>query len=228
MLEPDEQTLEETEEELELGLNGPPLQPDPYLQNQQQFAPSIDTEPLLNNKIVSSHNMGEGIVIKKPKFEQKKYWIPLLDKQNQIIYKNGKPILHKIKTGSMLTGFEEQLIKFPIKDWFNDSVTSSILDKEDVMIIREIDDLGFSFWAQSINNPKINIQEFITWLYWLKASRADAAKGLGGAAVNYSKMTISKGDNPVSEYRKEPAYQKWKDKQQGSILKHNGKWFGLF
>ena len=150
--------------------------------------------------------------------EEKKVAFPLLDKEGNIVFdKDGNPVIKKIKEFSYLKGFIQRKIAFPLPDWFNDSVTSSIIEKSEAALIREIDDLGFAIFSEMIMEPKIDYSEFLNWLYWVKASFCETSKGIGGAAVVHAKTTITKGENLVREYRQVEQMQQEEEakKQKG-------------
>lgn len=165
----------------------------------------IDSQDALNNKIISSHIKNRNVIVTKPKIEKRRIALPLLDKQGNSVMQDGRYIIKKIKKMEVLVGLEKREFEFPIPDWFSDSTTSSILEKEEGQIIREIDDLAMSLYTEMLNNPKMDHSEFIAWLYWIKGSIVDTAKGIGGGAVEKAKTTITKGESLVREYRTDPS-----------------------
>ena len=164
----------------------------------------IETGDALNNKIISSHIKNKTVIVTRPKTEKKRIALSLLDNKGNPVMQDGNYVIYKIKNMDVLVGLEKREFEFPIPDWFNDSTTSSILEKEEGQIIREIDDLSMSLFTEMLNNPKMDHSEFIAWLYWVKGSIVDTAKGIGGGAVEKAKTTITKGESLVREYRTDP------------------------
>lgn len=183
------------------------------------WLPPVDSQDKLNDKIISSHNKNREIVITRPSIKKMKVAFPLLDSNGDItVDKDGLPVISKIRKMEVYIGVEKRSFFFPIKDWFNDSVTSSVLEKTEAQFIRETDDLAFSLWIEQMFNPKIDHSEFINKLYWLKASIADVSKGVGGVAVVHAKTTISKGENLVNDYRRDPILEHDKKMKKSGIL----------
>ena len=133
-----------------------------------------------------------------------------LDEKKNIVYKNVLvngdlkkiPVLHKIKRIPIITGVEFQEHEFPIKDWFNDSVTSSSIDLQESAFIRMVDDIAVSLVLRSMENNNVNYTAFLNRLYFMKASVSDTSKGVGGRAMEMAKTTINKGESMVQMYRK--------------------------
>lgn len=179
----------------------------------------IDSGDALNNKIISSHIKNRNIIVTKPKIEKKRIALPLLDKLGKPVMQDGNYVIKKIKQMEVLVGLEKREFEFPIPDWFSDSITSSILEKEEGQIVREIDDLAMSLFTEMLNNPKMDHSEFIAWLYWIKGSIVDTAKSIGGGAVEKAKTTITKGESLVREYRTDPSqFSEKEERKKKGIL----------
>ena len=174
----------------------------------------IDSGDALNNKIISSHIKGGLVIVTRPITKRKRIALPLLDKDGNPVMQDGNYVIKKIKTMNILAGLEKRQFEFPIPNWFNDSTTSSILEKEEGQIIREIDDLAMALFAEMLNNPKVDHSEFIAWLHWVKGSIVDTAKGIGGGAVEKAKTTITKAESMAMEYRKDPGLLAEKEERQ--------------
>lgn len=165
----------------------------------------IDSQDALNNKIISSHMKGGIVIVSRPKTKRMRIALPMLDKKGKPMKQDGIYILKKIKTMDVLVGLEKMEFNFPISNWFNDSTTSSILEKREGQIIRECDDLGFALFSEMLSNPQVDHSAFIAWLYWIKGSITDTAKGIGGGAIEKAKTTITKAESMALEYRKDPS-----------------------
>lgn len=169
----------------------------------------IQNQTEMDNKIISTHAKSKMVFI-NPKFEIVEAGIPLLDENKQIIYvdadvggiKKKVPVLKKIVSTRMRMDFERKELDFPIMDWFNDSVPSSTLTKEEGRYIRRIDDLGGKLGIKMLKQPeKLQIAGFLYRLYYQRNSLADTGKGIGGAGVESAKKTISKAESSSRLYR---------------------------
>jgi len=184
-----------------------------------EWSPPIDSADRLNDKIISSSNKHRVVHLSTPKYKIAKVGLPLLDEEGQIVYSNGFPVIKKIKKLKLLDGWEQHELNFPIPDWFNDSITSAFLTDKEARFVRELDDLAFALFIETIENPGIDWTPIINELYWVKASMADTSKGTTGEAVRSAKTTITKGETINREYRDElDKFDDYKKKKKHGLL----------
>lgn len=173
---------------------------------ENNFIPIQETPILkdiqLDNKIISSHAKNKFIFL-KPLVKEEIVAIPLIDEKRRIVYKevllrgqNKKiPVIKKFIRTRYLDGFDKEEMDFPIADWFNDSVPSSILEKKEARYLRSIDDLGVSLMMKVVREPdKYQVIGFLERLYSQKMSIADTGKGIGGGAIEKAKTSITKSE----------------------------------
>lgn len=165
----------------------------------------------LDNKIISTAAKNK-IVISTPKIEKKKVGIPAFDKNGLMVTKKVQtksglievPILLKVKSVEIITGFDTKEVDFPISDWFNDSVTSGILEKDEARYLRRVDDVGFKLMSKMVLFPKkVAVLGFLQRLAAQKQSIADTSKGIGGGAIEHAKTNITRSEMTSYLYRKD-------------------------
>jgi len=165
----------------------------------------------LDYNCLKSHAKNK-LIFFKPIIEEVVVGVPLVDSDKQIVYRevtiNGEkksvPVVRKVKKVKMVTSYDTIEEDFPIKDWFNDSVSSSILSIEEAQYIRRLDDLGAKLGRKLMLNPdKVQIMGFLHRLYTQKNSLAETGKAIGGVGLDKLKTVTSKSESANYDYRKE-------------------------
>ena len=187
---------------------------------------SITKQTELDNKIISSFAKAGKLVKLIPRVSTIKLGIPYLDKRTgkpkmfhgvlvdpetgeKVIVK--APLLRKIRHVRILDGFDKKEIDFPIKDWFNDSITSTILTSREAAFIRRVDDLAISLFIKQMNNPKFDYTGFLHRLYFIKSSIADTGKSINGRGIEAAKTNIHRSESTAWQYSGREEQQKYED-----------------
>lgn len=180
----------------------------------------VDTQEAVNDKIMSSANKYRQVILTFPKTSEQYVALPLLDENRNIVYDaEGNPVIKSVRKMKIFEGLEEKKLKFPIEDWFNDSVTSSFLSKKEAAFVRFCDFFGFELYLETIENwPNINWLGMINEVYWAKASIADSAKGIEGQGVKQAKSTYSHAENVNRDFRDDKEFQQFKKAKYGGPM----------
>lgn len=166
----------------------------------------------LDNKIISSSSKNKMLLI-KPIVKVMKFAVPLRGSKGGIMYakkvlEDGTikkyPVIQGFETFEMLVDLEKEEKEFPIEDWFNDSVTSTIMEKREARYLRQLDDFGFKLMSKMIQNPtRVKCYGFLQRLHAQKMSIVETCKGTEGRAVEWAKTQISKSESTNYLYRKD-------------------------
>lgn len=161
----------------------------------------VTKQEQIDNKIMSSFNKHRKIIIPKPIITYRKVIIPMRKKNGEILLQDGLVVPKKVSTVSVLEGFEEEKIDFPIVDWFNDSRTSSFILREEANWIRRTDNLAIRLFIKSLSDTRLNYNAFLNQLYWDIAAFTDTSKGIEGIGAERAKTQFTKSETVAKAYR---------------------------
>lgn len=185
----------------------------------------ITKQEQIDNKIMSSYNKHRKIILPQPKIVNRKVIIPMRKKNGEIMMQDDCVVVKRISIVPVLEGFENQEIEFPIKDWFNDSRTSSFILRDEANWIRRTDNIAIRLFVKSLYNPKINYNGFLNQLYWDIASFTDTSKGIEGIAAERAKTTFSKSET-LTKAQRIRAHKDFEKAKKGGLVGTVKGWFG--
>lgn len=177
----------------------------------------IHKQEQIDNKIMSSFNKHRKIILPKPKIVNRKVIIPKRKKNGEILMQDGCVVPKRISTVPVLEGFDKEEIEFPIKDWFNDSRTSSFILREEANWIRRADNLAIRLFIKSLSDPRINYNAFLNQLYWDIASFTDTSKGIEGIGAERAKTTFTKSET-LTKAQRVRAYRDFEKAKKGGFI----------
>lgn len=178
----------------------------------------VTKQEQIDNKIMSSFNKHRKITIPKPRIVIRKVIIPQRKANGEILLQDGMVVPKSISKVPVLEGFDKAEVDFPIKDWFNDSRTSSFILREEANWIRKADNLAIRLFIKSLSDPRINYSEFLNQLYWDIAAFTDTSKGIEGIGAERAKTQFSKSETVAKAYRSSAAARSF-EKAKGGGLK---------
>ncbi len=185
----------------------------PYIPDPIRNATELDAE------IIKSHYKDQMLVLKKPKFEDVRAAIVYKDKNGKPKLKNGFPVIKGYETIRIFTGEYEKIeVEFPIKNFYTDSLTSSILDKDEVNVVREHHDLTWVLGMRMLTDPEFDSTRFIHRLNGVTATLLESSKSIGGGGLEWSKSTISKQESKSYDFRQSKEF----DDYQNRLNKRTG------
>jgi len=136
---------------------------------------------------------------------------------------NGLPVLKGKETIKVFTGeYDKKEVDFPIKNFYTDSLTSSILDKDEVNVIRDHYDLVWRLGMLMVTDGEFDSVRFIHRLNGATATLLESAKSIGGGGLEWSKSTITKQESKSYDFRQSKEF----DDYQARLGKRKGL-FGL-
>ena len=177
----------------------------------------------LDAEIIKSHYKDQKIVLKKPIFEDIKAAVIYKDKKGKPRLMNGFRVIKGYKTVKVFTGKYDNIeVDFPVKNFYTDSLTSSILDKDEVNVVREHFDLTWRLGMLMITDPDFDSTRFIHRLNGVTATLLESSKSIGGGGLEWSKSTITKQESKSYDFRQSKEF----DDYQARLNKRKGL-FGL-
>jgi len=177
----------------------------------------------LDAKIISTGYNDLVLHLKKPIYKKIQVAVLHTNHKGELRLLNGKPVFKKMKTVNVFDHYEEKDVDFPIKNFYSDSLTSSIIDKDEANAIRGLDDLIWVLAMKTVVDPDSDFTKFMWRLFGVKASLVDTAKAIGGGALEYSKTTITKGEQRSYDFRADKGFEDY----QNRLKKKGGGLLGL-
>ena len=188
----------------------------PYVPDPIRNSTELDAE------IIKSHYKEHKLLLKIPLFEDIDVAIVYKDKKGNPRLKDGFPVLKGYKTVKVFAGYDKQEVEFPIKNFYTDSLPSSILDKDEVNVVRDHYDLIWRVGMLMVTDPDFNSIRFIHRLNGVNATLLESSKSIGGGGLEWSKSTISKQESKSYDFRQSKEF----DDYQARLGKRKGL-FGL-
>ena len=174
----------------------------------------------IDSQLIKSGYTKNEFKVKIPQFEEVSFGIPFKDKNGKIRLVNGKPVLKTIKTLKYFVGYEEKTFPLPV-DLHNNTVTSSILEPQELSLIRMIDDFCYDLSLETVSNPDTDYSTSIQRFAGTKASIVESSKGKFGRMAELAKTTISKGEQHSWDYNQS------RELEEFNARKNKRGWFGL-
>ncbi|MBR9701814.1 hypothetical protein GOV13_02740 [Candidatus Pacearchaeota archaeon] len=203
--------------------------PQDYLED--DLLPATDTpyvpDPIrnpteLDAEIIKSHYKQEKLLLKKPVFKELEVAVVFKNRNGKPKLVNGMPVVKKIIKVNVFDHYENEEVEFPIKNLYTDSLTSSILDKDEANVVRDHHDLIWVIGMRMLTDPDFDSVRFIHRLNGATATLLESAKSIGGGGLEWSKSSISKQESKSYDFRQNKEF----DDYQNRLNKRKGL-FGL-
>ncbi len=188
----------------------------PYIPDPIRNSTELDAE------IIKSHYKDNKLLLKLPLFEDVKVAIVYKDKNGKPRLRDGFPIVKGYETVQVFKSYDKQEVEFPIKNLYTDSLTSSILDKEEANVIRDHHDLIWTIGMKMVTDGDFDSIRFIHRINGATATLLESAKSIGGGGLEWSKSTITKNESKTYDFRQNKEF----DDYQARMNKRKGL-FGL-
>ena len=175
----------------------------------------------IDSKLITSGYKKNEFKVKTPVFEEEIFGIPYLDKNGKKKLVNGVPVLRCLKKIKYFVRWEEKPFPLPV-DLHNDSVTSSILEPNELSVIRMIDVFDTELSLEYVADPNANYSTSIPFFAEIKASIIESSKGKFGRMAELAKTQINKGEQRTWDYN-----QQTRDFDEFNARKNKKGLFGL-
>jgi len=188
--------------------------------DQVRYATEIDS------KLIQSGYKSNEFKVKIPIFKTELAWGVERDKKGKIKLLDGKPVKKTLQKTVYFTG-EYEIKPFPLPlDLHNDSVTSSILESQELGLIRMIDSFCYNLALEEISDPETDYTTSLQLLAGVKASIVESSKGKGGRMAELAKTQINKGEQRSWDYRQDRELEEFNARKKRKGLLGLG-FFGL-
>ncbi len=211
----------------------------------EDYSPPIDysdyKEPItkqteLDNKIITSYGSNKVYRI-KPRIVQTKIAVPYInevtgkpkmfkgvlidpDTGEKVLVK--APLLRKITTLNLLDPkkpFDTEQIDFPIKQWFNDSLTSTYLEPREASFIRKLTDYSMYLFIKQVNNLSEDYTGMLWRLSFIKDIITDTGKSINGRGIEAAKTNINRNESQVWQHNVTPqAVEEFQKKKDAGLM----------
>lgn len=161
----------------------------------------------LDAEIIKSHYKNHKLLLKTPIFKDIEAVVVYKDKNGKPRLRNGLPVVKEYKTVKVFEGYEKKEVEFPVKNFYTDSLTSSILDKEEANVIREHYDLLWTIGMRMVTDDEFDSVRFIHRIHGATATLLETAKSIGGGGLEWSKSTISKQESKSYDFRQSKDFE---------------------
>jgi len=180
----------------------------------------------IDSKLIKSGYKQNEFTIKIPIFEEQLVWEVERDLTGRMKLLNGKPVKKSLKKTKFFTGkYEKKIFPLPI-DLHNDSVTTSILEPQELGLIRMIDGFCYDLSLEDVSDPDTDYSTSLQLLAGVKASIVESSKGKFGRMAELAKTSINKGEQRSWDYRQDREFDEYNNRKNKKGLFGLG-FFGL-
>jgi len=108
--------------------------------------------------------------------------------------------------------YEKKIFPLPI-DLHNDSVTTSILEPQELGLIRMIDGFCYDLSLEDVSDPDTDYSTSLQLLAGVKASIVESSKGKFGRMAELAKTSINKGEQRSWDYRQDREFDEYNSRK---------------
>ena len=185
-----------------------------------RYATEIDSQLIKSGYKAGKFN------VKIPIFSEALAWQVERKPTGEMKILDGKPVIKKLVKIRYFTGeYEEKLFPLPV-ELHNDSVTSSILEPQELGLIRMIDGFCYDLALEDVTDPDTDYSTSLQLFAGIKASIVESSKGKGGRMAELAKTQINKGEQRSWDYRHDAEFEEFNSRKKRKGLFGLG-FFGL-
>jgi len=177
-----------------------------------RYATEIDSQLIKSGYKAGKFN------VKIPIFKEALSWQVERKPTGEIKLLNGKPVIKKLVKIKYFTGeYEEKLFPLPV-ELHNDSVTSSILDPQELGLVRMIDGFCYDLALEDVTDPDTDYSTSLQLFAGVKASIVESSKAKGGRMAELAKTQINKGENRSWDYNQSRELEEFNNRKKNKGL----------